>query len=363
MKTARLSALFLALVWLGLSLACWCKPADTVSQSERRPLAQTPALTGETLLSGQFAAGFEKYTVDQFPWRDGFRTVKALSQLGLFVQKGNNGIYLANGYAAQINYPLSESSVVGAARKLTALYEAYCEDQGGKILLSVVPDKGYYLAAENGYPAMDYEKLFSLMRQEMPFAAYVDLTDTLSYEDYYKTDTHWRQECLLPTAEKLAAVLGVNVDDNLTAEETDGAFYGVYYGQSALPLPSERITLMNSPTLDGCTVTQGESGATAAVYDREKLASRDPYEVYLSGASPVVTIDNPANISGRRLVIFRDSFGSSLAPLLVSGYSQVVLADTRYIAPALLGQYVDFTGADVLFLYSTLILNNSATLK
>ena len=29
---------------------------------------------------------------------------------------------------------------------------------------------------------------------------YVDLTDTLSADCYYKTDTHWRQDKLLPAA-------------------------------------------------------------------------------------------------------------------------------------------------------------------
>ena len=56
-------------------------------------------------------------------------------------------------------------------------------------------------------------------------------------------------------------------------------------------------------------------------------------------------------------------FGSSMAPLLVSDYSKVTLVDTRYIAPKLVGNFVDFEGADVLFLYSTLILNQSAALK
>ena len=41
----------------------------------------------------------------------------------------------------------------------------------------------------------------------------------------------------------------------------------------------------------------------------------------------------------------------------------MTLVDTRYIAPALLGDYVDFTNCDVLFLYSTLVLNESSVLK
>ena len=61
--------------------------------------------------------------------------------------------------------------------------------------------------------------------------------------------------------------------------------------------------------------------------------------------------------------MFRDSFGSSIAPFFIDGYSQITLVDTRYISPSLLGDYVDFTDCDVLFLYSTLVLNKSQSLK
>ena len=42
---------------------------------------------------------------------------------------------------------------------------------------------------------------------------------------------------------------------------------------------------------------------------------------------------------------------------------QITVIDTRYINPSLLSDYVDFDSCDVLFLYSTLLLNDSYTLK
>ena len=53
----------------------------------------------------------------------------------------------------------------------------------------------------------------------------------------------------------------------------------------------------------------------------------------------------------------------SLIPLLVKDYATVTVVDTRYIASDLLGQYLQFDEQDVLFLYSTLILNSSNSLK
>ena len=104
-------------------------------------------------------------------------------------------------------------------------------------------------------------------------------------------------------------------------------------------------------------------GKTTDIYDMEKLSSRDLYDIYLSGAASLLQITNPAAATDRELVVFRDSFGSSLIPLLIKDYARVTIVDTRYIASDLLGEYLEFDDQDVLFIYSTLILNSSNSLK
>ena len=101
----------------------------------------------------------------------------------------------------------------------------------------------------------------------------------------------------------------------------------------------------------------------SGIYNLKKINSLDKYDVYLSGATPMLTIENPDYNGTKELIVFRDSYGSSLIPLLVTGYSKVTVVDTRYISPKLLNQYIEFKDQDVLFMYSTLIINNSTTLK
>ena len=72
---------------------------------------------------------------------------------------------------------------------------------------------------------------------------------------------------------------------------------------------------------------------------------------------------SPNAATDKELIVFRDSYGSSLSPLLAEGYAKVTLVDIRYLPAARLGDFVDFHGQDVLFLYSTAVLNNSDTLK
>ena len=89
-----------------------------------------------------------------------------------------------------------------------------------------------------------------------------------------------------------------------------------------------------------------------------------PYDLFLSGSRSLLRIDNPNALSDRTLVVFRDSFGSSIIPLLAESYRTVYAVDIRYLAPDRLGRVVDFPDdADVLLLYSATALQNSITLK
>ena len=110
-------------------------------------------------------------------------------------------------------------------------------------------------------------------------------------------------------------------------------------------------------------VYDAETETNIPVYNGEKLSGNDLYEVYLSGAKSLLKIENPKGASDKKLIIFRDSFASSLAPLLISGYREITLVDIRYISPKILERFIDFSGRDMLFLYSTGVLNNSVTIK
>lgn len=350
------------LVFASMSIAAWMLPSKEFSDSERRKLAQFPDFSLSAVRDGSFITEFESYTQDQFPMRDTFRTIKALSVYYMFGQLDNNGIYMKDGYAARLEYPLNEDSVNHAAERFGYIYEKFLADKNVNIYLSIVPDKSYFLAKQNGYLYMDYDKLFTIMQDKMDYAGYIDITGTLNITDYYKTDTHWRQEKLMDTAAKIASGMGVTLSEKYTKKALDNPFYGVYYGQSALPLPAETIDYLTNDTLDGCRVTNHENGTVGGIYDMDKASGRDPYEVFLSGARSLITIENPNCENSRELIIFRDSFGSSIAPLLVEGYSKVTLIDIRYLRADYLGKFIEFNDQDVLFLFSTLVLNNSETL-
>ena len=353
------------LLWVSLAASAWFGPAKDMSDSERRPLAQMPAITLDSMVSGKFMKDFESYALDQFPFRDGFRTVKSLFHYYVLGQKDNNGIYISGGYAAKQEYPLNEDSVEHALDRFESIYVNYLEPHGSKVWMALVPDKGFYLAEKSGHLALDYAAMDAMLREGMPWAEHIDLTATLELEDYYRTDTHWRQEALPDTAQKLCEAMGVTAfrPEELTAVPLERPFYGVYYGQAALPMKAETMYILENDILSACTVFDHETGKTGSIYDMAAMENRDQYDVFLSGAKSLLTVENPNASTDRELIVFRDSFGSSIVPLLLKDYKTVTLVDIRYVQQGMLGRFLDFHGQDVLFLYSTLVLNNSSTIK
>ena len=356
--TLALAAVFV----FGLAVGGLLLPDNEVSSAERRPLTQLPELSAKAVLSGQFMSDFEAYSLDQFPLREDFRGIKAgvAAALG---RQDYNGIYAVGEHLAALEYPYDAKSAAYAAGRMQYVYRQYLAEGGGQVYLSIVPDKGYFLAAESGRPALDYAALAADMQAAMPFAEYIDIFGELTAADYYYTDAHWRQENLLPVAGKLAESLGVELAAEYECVEAEQPFYGVYAGQYALPHAADTLRWLTNEELAAATVYDYESGAYLPVYDESKLDGDDPYEMFLGGAKSLLVLENPAAESDRELIVFRDSFGSSLVPLLAEAYAKITLVDIRYIAPAFLGNFVQFDGQDALFLYSTGVLNNSITIK
>ena len=114
------------------------------------------------------------------------------------------------------------------------------------------------------------------------------------------------------------------------------------------------------------TVGAGElwSGIPARKVRDLTAAEKAPYDLFLSGSKALLRIENPAAGNDRTLIVFRDSFGSSLIPLLAQGYGTVYAVDIRYLATDALARVVTFPEeADVLLVYSATVLQNSVTLK
>lgn len=366
--TSGLTIFFIGGILFTLSAWCLWKTPERYSESERRALTTMPELSVSSILNGTFTGKFETYAADQFPLRDRFRSLKSFAEFNLFQKTDSNDLYLMDGHISKLEPEINTAMLDHAAERFSWIYETYLKEHDRNLYFSIIPDKNKFLAAQNGYPAMDYAAFEQYMREKTDYMQYIDISELLTIDDFYKTDTHWKQECIVDIAEKFLQEMGITSEDSredYIQNVSETPFYGVYYGQAALSLPPDTLTYLTNETLDSCIVTSYDTGTPVSVplYDLDAAKGKDPYEMFTSGSDALITIENPNADTDRELILFRDSFGSSIAPLFVRSYTKITLVDIRYIQSSMLKNFIDFENQDVLFLYSTLLLNSSMGMR
>ena len=273
-------------------------------------------------------------------------------------------VYVYQGYAVTTEAGYDQKSLDYAALKFQQLYDSYLTGNDGHIYLSVVPDKGSFTAPPEGYTPASAQETADTLLAQLDFVQYVDIAPGLMLEDYYRTDPHWRQECLVATAQTLAQAMDVPLAGDFQENAIDVPFYGAYAEKAGEPLVADTLRYLTGEVLDACTVYDYETDAREPLYDLAAVETDTPYDLYLQGSRSLLRIDSPLSATDRTLVVFRDSFGSSLIPLLAESYRTIYAVDIRYLSSQMVGRFLSFDGSeDVLFLYSTVVLQNSRTMK
>lgn len=328
-----------------------------LSVSERRKLAQFPEISLDNLLNGKVMREFDKYVDDQFVARDEFRNIKSIFQYNILHLLDNNEIFIKDNNIFKMEYKTNKKAIGNFVQKINNTQKMFSKDN--TVYYAVIPDKNYYLE-DNFFLKMNYDYLYQEVKKIS--GNYIELRDILSLEDFYETDTHWRQERLEKVVQRLGEKMNFENNTSYYINEYDN-FYGVLYGQSARPRESEKLYYLSNDTINNAHVKYLENKNENRVYIPNNLSSIDSYNTFLDGASSFIEIINYKSNQKKELVIFRDSFASSLTPLLIESYSKITLIDMRYITKENYESLITFTDQDVLFLYSTALVNNSSILK
>jgi len=352
MKNKIISILFMSFL-LFFSIFHIIKPDQDISKTERRKLATFPDIK----LNSAYITKIEKYLLDQFPYRDEFRSIKANFNYKILNRLDNNNIYLKDNYIFKSNYPTNKKSInnfIKQTEKIKSLFK-----KNNKTYMLIIPDKNYYLN-DNNFLQIDYDYIFNELNKNNNI---IDIRNIMNLEDYYETDTHWKQENLLKVVSKISEYMNFKYQELKYTKNKFNDFYGVYYGESAIKREAEQITYLENDLINNAKVKYLENNKLEKVYNEEKLNGLDAYEVYLDGASSFIEITNSEINSKKELIVFRDSFGSSIVPLLIPYYSKITVIDNRYISSDYFLKLIDFKDQEILFLYSTLLINSSSTLK
>ena len=334
------------------------KEDTDISVAERRKLATMPELTTKSLFDGTYFKKFDSYVTDQFVERDAFRKIKIDIELST---KGEyNNLYLYDDYIIEEIFPLNSNSINNLTSKINYIKDTYLSDNSN-IYYTIIPDKNYFV--NNGNLKLDYNKLQDMMKSNLTNLNYINIFDKLTLDNYYKTDTHWKEEDLFNVANTIANQMNFDITNNNNVVNTITTFKGSYAGRLSVTKDIDTIKTISNPSTLNSSVYNYETKKYTDIYDYTKINSLDKYDIYLSGAVPIIDITNNNTSSDKELIVFRDSYGSSLIPLLIEGYKKITVIDIRYISSKILNKYIDFNDQDVLFMYSILTINNSFSIR
>ena len=267
---------------------------------------------------------------------------------------------------------LNESGLTANINKINNICNKYLS--GSNIYFAMIPNKEYYLNNDMGSSNEFFEIEGFIKPKLNQEISYIELYDTLNLDCYYKTDMHWQQEDIESVVEKISQAMNLKDENNASNDENEyeekslGDFYGSYYTEiSNNEIQPDELKYLTNSMIENCVVYNTEKEAKEKVYNLDRVnETNNKYDLFLSGAAAIQRIDNNEINNGKKLILFRDSFGSSIAPLLIGYYEEILLVDIRYVNSEFLDNYIDFDeyeNQDVLFLYNTRVINKSGIFR
>lgn len=380
-----------------LCFSVWClvAPKQTFSENENRALASWPVYSFTALKDGSYMSGVQTYLSDHFPLRDPFMTLKTKYEM-LTGREEINDIYLAKDgyYIEAYKTPKQQKKIITQFQKLQDAITTNAKQNVRVMLVPTAistynaklpgsaPDRGVlrqvdtmneiYAALPNMQKVDAWSALQAAAAQEgtartqaagnadgaQPVAGTEAAgSDTTAVTGlYYHTDHHWTTHGAYVGYQAYCGTAGLSpipeADFQKTCVTTD--FHGTIFSKlHDSTVPGDAITLYENPA-NQLTVSYPDTGEmTDTLYNRDYLAQKDKYSMFLNNLHPLVEITNETADSDRQLVLIKDSYANSMVPFLVNHYQKIYVFDTRYYRfgpSSFINEHPEVT--DVLLLYN-----------
>ncbi|MBO4277929.1 MAG: hypothetical protein J5925_05995 [Clostridia bacterium] len=364
-----------AFLFTAIALACFIVifdilwiilPKRDFSESENRMLASAPEITGDSLSEGGFGKGFESFIADRVPLRDTLVSLRT-AEKRLLGANDNGGVYFGtDGY---LFLKPAEQNKESLARNLNAMDLFAWDHNSASHYAAIIPNSCYVLSQKLPEYAEvpDQKAQLAEIAENLNDVKFIDVTGTLlAHKDeyiYYRTDHHWTTLGAYYTFCKVAESMGLDISEvSYSSYDVSASFEGTLASKSGAHGVYDVISVC-MPEGVMCRVDYVDAGKepSGTVYDKSALETKDKYALFLGGNYPLVKITTSAE-SGRRLLLFKDSYANCFVQFLLPHFEEIIIVDPRYYyedSSPLISRYGI---TDVLYLYNLDTFNTDNSL-
>lgn len=346
------------------------------SEMENRYLEQRPKFSFAQLWRNEYTPKYEKYVNDQFIGRDGWITLKSVSESALGKIENNGIVYGKEHHMFEYYRTTDERRI----ELNTGFINKFIGQYGEKtpITVSIIPNS--YEILDDLMPAglenIDQQAVIAKVYSELDSRAKtLDLEPVMrravaeakknnpqsfpgiESQIYYRTDHHWTTLGAYHAYRAFIQSRGLQAVELGALEPlayyVDG-FYGSYYSKcklfSAVP---DTIEVYDIP-FDSITI-DGEEKST--LHDLSKWTVRDKHAGFLWGNNGLTVIKSENNLNHAegetsRVLLIKDSYGNPFAPFLTYSYDEVWVIDLRSLPQKMSELMEENSFDDVLILYN-----------
>ena len=358
-----------ALLIFGFLIVDFILPDRLYSEFENTKLQQKPKFTIASFFDSTYSTKYETYINEQFPLRDQWITLKAVTEIGLGKLENNNIIYGEDDYLFEKLQIIPEPNA-SAGSNVANMKQIERNWRFMNEFFQMYDLPVTFALAPNSYAVMTDKLPFGtdLPDQESmipeiynSFTEDDDLTfinflpSLKEHQDeyiYYRTDHHWTtlgayyayvEYCNEKGLEPIS--LG-----ELQANDVHD-FYGTYYNKCKKPgQDSDIITWYDVPLetfqftgdvndenmLEQAEVTEWNGIPMLSVdgmYQLDQFDTRDKYAAFTWGNNGLTQIvtghNNDPKEEPTRLLLIKDSYANSMVPYLTYNYDEIWIMDLR----------------------------------
>lgn len=318
------------------------------------------------VMNTRYGRAVQNYVTDNFPFRDSLVRLRSLLEyVSGIIEK--NGVYLSgdDGFAEEVLVP-DEEAKTRLFEELAAFSKTHA-DKGMWFLL--VPDAVNICRSKVAVdaPIADQNAVMDDFFEGIRNAGLspVDVRKILrAHADqyiFYRTDPQWTTLAAKLAFDKVVSSLGIYAGATEYTEHAYGGEGETFVGKLAAlnglrAGASDVVTVFRAEQEPSVVAYEspegdGEGKKLASCYDEQYLGTPDALRVFFGGDYPLLRLTREGELSGRKLLVVKDSAANSLLPFLAQVFDEVVAVDPRLFSGSLDALLKKEGITDILFLF------------